>query len=91
MDLYEHLVQLDTKDSIQSKDSIIDIGDYHASGRGDRKITMCIYDNVLRKCVTHISNRNKMLLPPGIKNEGNICLASCVLHCPLNQEDFAAY
>ena len=40
MDLYEHLVQLDTTDSIQSKDSIIDIGDDHASGRGDRKITI---------------------------------------------------
>ena len=51
---------------------------------------LCIYDNVLRKCVTHISNRNKMLLPPGIKNEGNICLASCVLHCPLNQEDICS-
>ena len=29
-----------------------------------------------------------MLLPPGIKNEGNICFASCILHCLLNQEDF---
>ena len=29
-----------------------------------------------------------MLLPPGIKNEGNICFASCVLHSLLNQEEF---
>ena len=29
-----------------------------------------------------------MLLPPGIKNEGNICFASSILHCLLNQKDF---
>ena len=31
-----------------------------------------------------------MLLSPGIKNEGNICFASCVLHCLLNRENFCS-
>ena len=29
-----------------------------------------------------------MLLPPGIENSGNICFASAVLHCLLNQKLF---
>lgn len=27
-----------------------------------------------------------MLLPPGIQNSGNVCFASTVLHCLLNQK-----
>ena len=30
----------------------------------------------------------EMLFPPGIKNEGNICFASSVLQCLLNQKVF---
>ena len=58
----------------------------------ERRRNSCFACTAITTAV-HASRENKsvcvkMLLPPGIRNEGNICFASSILQCLLNQPFF---